>query len=144
MTKKWLRHFVQIVNNSKAFLKTSHTHSLSFYFMIFQITTRHRKRAYLFKNKKNLKKNKSMVLLCYSTLPYSTWKYKKISSVCIFPMESFSKKWLKYAHTGPIEKYNFTNAMIWEINFPWNDGAKNWWSMEWCCRPMTDWNQASI
>ena len=44
----------------------------------------------------------------------------------------------------PTEKYSFMNARIWEINFPWNDGAKNWWSMEWCCRPMTDWNQASI
>ena len=72
--KKWLKHFVQIVNNSEAFMKTSHTHSLSFYFLIFQIATRHKKREYLIKNK-NLK-NKSMVLLCYSTLPYSTWKKK--------------------------------------------------------------------
>ena len=33
--QKWFKHFSQIVNNSKTFLKTSHTHSLSFYFLIF-------------------------------------------------------------------------------------------------------------
>ena len=95
--QKWFNHFAQIVNNSKIFLKTSHTHSLSFYFLIFQIATRHMKRAYLFKNK-NLKKTKAWFY--YVILPYPILLGKKnCSSACIFPMEPFSKKWLKYAHT---------------------------------------------
>ena len=68
--QKSFKDFAQIVNNSKTFLKTSHTHSLSFYFLIFQIATRHMKRAYLFKNKKH-KKTKSWfysVILSYPIL----------------------------------------------------------------------------
>ena len=68
--QKWFKHFSQIVNNSKTLLKTYHTHSLSFYFLIFQIATRCRKRAYLFKNKK-LKQTKAWfysVILSYPIL----------------------------------------------------------------------------
>ena len=101
--QKWFKHFVQIVNNSKTFMKTSHTHSLYFYFLIFRIATRRGKRAYLFKNK-NLK-NKSMVLLCYSILPYSTQVYAYFQW-SLFRRSDSSMLIL------PTEKYNFMNARI--------------------------------
>ena len=121
------------------FMKTSHTHSLSFYFLIFQIATRCRKRAYLFKNKKNKKK----AWFYYVILPYPILLGKKIVQVYAYFQWSHFRRSDSSMLILPTEKYNFMNAMIWEINFPWNDGAKNCWSMEWWCRPMVYWNQAS-
>ena len=102
------------IEHLKAFMKTFHTHSLSFYFLIFQIATRRGKRAYLFKNKKQTKAWFYSNILSY---PILLGNIKKIQVYSYF-------QWIHFRRGGssmlilPTEKYNFMNARILEINFP--------------------------
>ena len=130
-----------MVNNSKAFMKTSHTHSLSFYFWSSKSQQGAGREHTYSKIKKNKQKH-GFILIFYPTLFYleieKLFKCMHILNGAIF------EKVTQVCSYSQQKKYNFMNARIWEINFPWNDGANNWWSMEWWCRPMTYWNQASI
>ena len=132
--QKWFKHFSQIVNNSKTFLKTSHTHSLSFYFLIFQIATKRRKRAYLFKDEK-LKETKAWfysIILSYPILlgnikivqvyAYFQWRHfrRSDSSMLIPPTNNITLWMLGYERSTSLE------IMVPRIVEVWNDVA-DWW-----------------
>ena len=91
------------------FMKTSHTHSLSFHFLIFQIATRRKKRAYLFKNKKQTKAWFYSVTLSYPNLLGNI--KKKIQVYAYFQWSHFRKSDSSMLIL-PIEKYNFMNSRI--------------------------------
>ena len=133
---------ISSIEHLKAFMKTSLTHSLSTFWS--SRSQQGAGREHTYSKMKQLKQTKACFYSVTLSYPILLENIKKKIHVYAYFQWSHFRRGDSSMLILPIEKYNLMNARIWEINFPWNDGDKNWWSMELCYRLMTDWNQASI
>ena len=85
----------------------------------------------------------SLFILFFYVLTYFDLKNEYDYVWEYFQLSRFrNKAWSM--HIPKFENCMLINIRVWEANFPWKDGVKNCWSMEWLCKQVMKWNQSSI